>query len=72
MFFSQKIGRGDFCYFFENLKQDFGTFAIGIVQIGLQIRTRRPQIRLYASYGKFGCIISPKNNQLAYFFFVTL
>ena len=26
--------------------------------IWLQIRTRRPRIRLYANLGKFGCIIS--------------
>ena len=54
--------------FFENLNRDFGTLGIGIVQIGLQIRTRRPRIRLYANFGKFGCIISPKKNQLACFF----
>ena len=54
--------------FFENLNRDFGTLGIGIVQIGLQIRTLRPQIRLYANFGKFGCIISPKNNQLKCFF----
>ena len=54
--------------FFENLNRDFGTLGIGIVQIGLQIRTRRPRIKLYANVGKFGCIISPKNNQLACFF----
>ena len=58
--------------FFENLNRDFGTLGIGIVQIGLQIRTCRPRIRLYANFGKFGCITSPKNNQLACFFIVTL
>ena len=70
MFFSQKIGRSDFWYFLKILIA-FGTLDIGIVQIGLQIRTRRPRIRLYANFGKFGCIISLKNNQLAGFF-VTL
>ena len=54
--------------FFENLNRDFGTLGIGIVQIGLQIRTGRPRIRLYANFGKFGCIISLKNNQLVCFF----
>ena len=54
--------------FFENLNRDFGKLGIGIVQIGLQIWTRRPRIRLYANFGKFGCIISPENNQLARFF----
>ena len=54
--------------FFENLNRDFGTLGIGILQIGLRIRNRRPQIRLYANFHKFGCIISPKNNQLACFF----
>ena len=55
--------------FFENFNRDFGTLGMGIVQIGLQIRTRRPRIRLYAYFGKLGCIISFKNNQLACFFF---
>ena len=45
---------------FENLICDFGTLGKGIVQIQLQIRTRRPRIRLYANFGKFGCIISIK------------
>ena len=40
---------------------------MGIVQIGLQIRARHPRIRVYANLGNFGCIISPKNNQLAFF-----
>ena len=48
--------------FFENLNRDFGTLTIGIAQIGLQIRTRRPQIKLYANFGKFGCIISIKKS----------
>ena len=55
--------------FFENLNRDFGTLGMGILQIGLRIRTRRPQIRLYANFRKFGFIISPKNNQLACCFF---
>ena len=54
--------------FFENFDHDFGTLGIEIVKIRLQIRTRRPRIRLYANFGKFGCIISLKNNQLACFF----
>ena len=54
--------------FFENLNRHFGTLGIEIVKIGLQIRTRRPRIRLYATFGKFGCIMSLKNNQLACFF----
>ena len=58
--------------FFENLNRVFGTLGIGIPQIGLQIRTRRLRIRLYANFGKFGCISSLKNNQLAGFFLVTL
>ena len=41
------------------------TLGIGIAEIGLQIRTRRLGIKLYANFGKFGCIISVKNNQLA-------
>ena len=57
---------------FFNLNRDFGALGIGIFQIGLQIRTRRPRIRLYANFGKFGYIISPENNQLACFFLVTL
>ena len=47
---------------------NFGTLGIEIVKIWLQIRTRRPRIRLYVNFGKFGCIISLKNNQLACFF----
>ena len=54
--------------FFENFNRDFGTLGMGIAQIGLQIRTRRPRIRLYANFGKFGCIISLKNKRLACFF----
>ena len=61
-----------FFLFFENFNRNFGTLGIGIVQIGLQIGTRRPRIRLYVKFGKFGCIISLKNNQLACFFLVTL
>ena len=57
---------------FENFDRDFGTLGIEIVKIRLQIRTRRPRIRIYADFGKFGCIISVKNNQLACFFIVTL
>ena len=40
-----------------------------IAKIGLQSRTRHPRIRSYANFGKFNCIISLKNNQLASFFF---
>ena len=58
--------------FFENLNRYFGTLGMRIVQIGLKIWTRRPRIMLYANFGKFGYIISPKNNQLACFFLVTL
>ena len=54
--------------FFENFNRDFGTLGIEIVKIRLHIRTRRPRIRLYANFGKFGCIISLENNQLACFF----
>ena len=41
---------------------------MGIVLIRLEIRTRRLRMRLYANFGKFGCIISLKNNKLACFF----
>ena len=68
MFFSQKIGRSDFFYFFGNLNRIFGTLGIKIVKIWFQIRTWRPRIRLYANFGKFGCIISLKNKRLACFF----
>ena len=51
--------------FFRNFERDFGTLGRGIAKIGLQIRTRRPKIRLHANFGKFGCIISIENNQLA-------
>ena len=61
-----------FFQFFDDFDRDFGTLGMGKAKIGLQIRTRRPRIRLYANFGKFGCIISPKNNQLACFFLVTL
>ena len=54
--------------FFENLDRDFGPLGIEIVKIRLQIRTRSPRIRLYANFGRFGCIISPENNELACFF----
>ena len=53
---------------FENFDRDFGTLGMGIVKIRLQIRTCRPGIRLCANFGKFGCIISVKKNQLACFF----
>ena len=53
--------------FFENFDRDFGTLGIEKVKIWLQIRTRRHRIRLYANFGKFGCIISLRNNQLACF-----
>ena len=55
--------------FFENFDRDFGTLGIELAKIGLQIRTRRPRNRLYANFGKFDCIISLKNDQLAGFFF---
>ena len=55
--------------FFENFDRHFGTLGIEIVEIWLQIRTRRRRIRLYANLGKFGYIISLKNNELACFFF---
>ena len=54
--------------FFENLNRDFGTLGKGLVKIGLQIRTRRPRIRSYANFCKFGYVFSLKNNQLACFF----
>ena len=54
--------------FFEDFNRNFGTLGIEMIKIWLQIRTRRPRIRLYANFGKFGCIISLKNNQLACFF----
>ena len=57
-----------FFLFFENFNRDFGTLGIKIVKIWFQIRTRRPRIRVHANFGKFGCIISLKNNQLACFF----
>ena len=57
-----------FFHFFENFNRDFGTLGMEIAKIRLQIRTRRPRIRLYANFGQFGCIISLKNNQLACFF----
>ena len=58
--------------FFKNFDRNFGTLDVEIVKICLQIRTCRPRIRLYAISGKFGCIISLKNKQLACFFLVTL
>ena len=57
---------------FENFDRYFGTLGIGIVEIRLQIQTSSLQIRLYTNFGKFGCIISVKNNQLACFFIVNL
>ena len=45
------------------------TLGIGKAKLGVQIQTRRRRIRLYTIFGKFGCIISLKNNQLACFFF---
>ena len=60
-----------FSPFFENFNREFGTLGMELIKIWLQIRTRRPLIRFYANFGKFGCIISLKNKQLACFF-VTL
>ena len=57
--------------YFENFDKDFGTLGIEVAKIGLRIRTRHPRNRLYANFGKFSCIISLKNNQLACVF-VTL
>ena len=47
----------------------FDKTSLRIAKIGLQICTLLPQQRLNANVGKFGCIISLKNNQLAWFFF---
>ena len=38
---------------------------MGVLKIGLQIQTRRPRIKLFANFGKLGCIISVKNDQLS-------
>ena len=54
--------------FFEKFYRDFGTLGIEIAKIVLKIQTHHPRIRLYANFGKFICIISLKNNQLAWFF----
>ena len=67
-FLVQKNRTKSFLLFFENLNRDFGTLGIGIVQIRLQFRTRRPRIRLHANFGKFDCMVYIKNNQFAYFF----
>ena len=48
--------------FLGNFNRNFGTLGIELVKICLQIRICRPRIRLYANFGKFGCIISLKNN----------
>ena len=57
---------------FKNFDRNFGTLGVGIVKIRLQIRTRRPRMRLYVNFVKFGYIISVKNNQSACFVIVTL
>ena len=54
-----------FLPFFWSFERSFDALDIGIAKVGLQIRPRFPRIRLYVNFGKFGCIISIEDNQLA-------
>ena len=57
-----------FLPFFENYDRALWTLGIGIAKTGLRIRPRRPRIKLYANFGKSGCIIPLKNSHLARIF----
>ena len=52
---------------FHNFDRYFWTLGVGIAEIGLQIMTRRPSVRLYGNFGKFIYVIILRNSQLAYF-----